>query len=299
MLPPVVACSACARFLAPRLTTLAAPICTNLRRVQDPNPGFCSSNLIRTSLSAPSISIFARSKRRWKCICQKCGAQIHRKSELAEAIEALISEVRLGSEPAPVKVGADSGIPALPRLRIERVIGKILEGEKFPGIQIAFGNSCGEHTGLPGAPAPTSMLLVWASTSGPSRKLAKNKSCATATSSSLPESGRVIRFRQVQFEEGELVSTQQGSTSIGGGNVAVVTGAGSGIGRAVALALHGAGYSVVLAGRRKATLEETAAMAVPRGSRNASRSHRRKQARCGASVVRYRPRAIRPARCAF
>lgn len=40
---------------------------------------------------------------------------------------------------------------------------------------------------------------------------------------------------------------------------AVVTGAGSGVGRAVALALHGAGYSVALAGRRKDRLEETAA----------------------------------------
>jgi NAD(P)-dependent dehydrogenase (short-subunit alcohol dehydrogenase family) len=43
--------------------------------------------------------------------------------------------------------------------------------------------------------------------------------------------------------------------------IALVTGAGSGIGRAIALALLGAGYSVVLAGRRLAPLEETIALA--------------------------------------
>jgi NAD(P)-dependent dehydrogenase (short-subunit alcohol dehydrogenase family) len=45
------------------------------------------------------------------------------------------------------------------------------------------------------------------------------------------------------------------------GKVALVTGAGSGIGRAASLALHSAGYSVVLAGRRAAELERTAASA--------------------------------------
>ncbi len=40
--------------------------------------------------------------------------------------------------------------------------------------------------------------------------------------------------------------------------VALVTGAGSGIGRAVSLALQSAGFSVVLAGRRADTLERTA-----------------------------------------
>lgn len=40
--------------------------------------------------------------------------------------------------------------------------------------------------------------------------------------------------------------------------IALVTGAGSGIGRAVSLALAGAGFTVVLAGRRKEALEETA-----------------------------------------
>jgi NAD(P)-dependent dehydrogenase (short-subunit alcohol dehydrogenase family) len=42
--------------------------------------------------------------------------------------------------------------------------------------------------------------------------------------------------------------------------IAIVTGAGSGIGRAVALGLLGAGYAVALAGRRKAALDETHAM---------------------------------------
>jgi NAD(P)-dependent dehydrogenase (short-subunit alcohol dehydrogenase family) len=44
--------------------------------------------------------------------------------------------------------------------------------------------------------------------------------------------------------------------------VAVVTGAGSGIGRAVARALLGAGYRVALAGRREEALRETAADAL-------------------------------------
>ena len=43
--------------------------------------------------------------------------------------------------------------------------------------------------------------------------------------------------------------------------IAVVTGAGSGIGRASAHALIGAGWNVVLAGRRRDMLEETAALA--------------------------------------
>jgi NAD(P)-dependent dehydrogenase (short-subunit alcohol dehydrogenase family) len=42
--------------------------------------------------------------------------------------------------------------------------------------------------------------------------------------------------------------------------IALVTGAGSGIGRAASLALQSAGYSVVLAGRRAAELEKTVAM---------------------------------------
>jgi len=43
--------------------------------------------------------------------------------------------------------------------------------------------------------------------------------------------------------------------------IALVTGAGSGIGRAASLALHTAGYSVVLVGRRVEQLKETAARA--------------------------------------
>lgn len=47
--------------------------------------------------------------------------------------------------------------------------------------------------------------------------------------------------------------------------IALVTGAGSGIGRASALALQGAGFSVVLVGRRAEALDETAAGADPDG----------------------------------
>ena len=49
--------------------------------------------------------------------------------------------------------------------------------------------------------------------------------------------------------------------------IAVVTGAGSGIGKAVALALAGEGYAVVLAGRRAEALEQTVREGGAHGSR--------------------------------
>ena len=49
--------------------------------------------------------------------------------------------------------------------------------------------------------------------------------------------------------------------------IALVTGGGSGIGRAVALVFQSAGYCVVLAGRRAAELERTAASAKPSGGK--------------------------------
>jgi NAD(P)-dependent dehydrogenase (short-subunit alcohol dehydrogenase family) len=48
---------------------------------------------------------------------------------------------------------------------------------------------------------------------------------------------------------------------------ALVTGAGSGIGRAVSLSLHAAGYSVALVGRRRSQLERTVALANASGGR--------------------------------
>jgi len=63
------------------------------------------------------------------------------------------------------------------------------------------------------------------------------------------------------------VDTLAGTTPQNNKKAALVTGAGSGIGRAVALALHSAEYSLVLAGRRTEELERTAAAASPCAAR--------------------------------
>ena len=57
---------------------------------------------------------------------------------------------------------------------------------------------------------------------------------------------------ELQYYEGDTYMTTHSK-------FALVTGAGSGIGRAVAIALESSGYSVALAGRRAAELEQTAA----------------------------------------
>jgi NAD(P)-dependent dehydrogenase (short-subunit alcohol dehydrogenase family) len=58
-----------------------------------------------------------------------------------------------------------------------------------------------------------------------------------------------------------------GAKMQGHGKIAIVTGAGSGIGRATAFTLLRQGYSVVLAGRRAEALEQTVSQAGPDGTR--------------------------------
>jgi NAD(P)-dependent dehydrogenase (short-subunit alcohol dehydrogenase family) len=69
-------------------------------------------------------------------------------------------------------------------------------------------------------------------------------------------------------QEGNAVPSLKGRiTMTVNGKIALVTGAGSGIGRATALALLHEGYSVVLTGRRPEALEQTAVAAGPLGAR--------------------------------
>ena len=77
--------------------------------------------------------------------------------------------------------------------------------------------------------------------------------------------------------------------------VAVVTGAGSGLGRGIALALLGAGWQVALAGRRAGALEPDRA-GLERACRiGPGRPGRRDLAAVGGRAVRPRTRPLGPA----
>ena len=80
------------------------------------------------------------------------------------------------------------------------------------------------------------------------------------------------------------------------GKIAVVTGAGSGIGRASALALLNNGYKVALAGRRKDALDETAKLAGNNTPNAHGRADRRHQARRHRGAVRQGQGDLGPAR---
>jgi NAD(P)-dependent dehydrogenase (short-subunit alcohol dehydrogenase family) len=72
----------------------------------------------------------------------------------------------------------------------------------------------------------------------------------------------VIKARHIQNRNGALsvsTSSQGERTMATQGKVAIVTGAGTGIGKAVTLALLRDGYRVALAGRRREPLDQTAA----------------------------------------
>jgi hypothetical protein len=79
-------------------------------------------------------------------------------------------------------------------LGVERVIGNILQDEKFPGIHIAFGNPYGEHTGAPWRSSTHIDVVglgfnIWLESADQSRSCAKaasSSNLATPTSTSPP-----------------------------------------------------------------------------------------------------------------
>ena len=77
------------------------------------------------------------------------------------------------------------------------------------------------------------------------------------------------------------------------GKVAIVTGGGSGLGRAMALEFARLGASVAVAGRRPEPLEETVAAPGPEGAR---RAHRRPRPRAGGRARGGHGRRVRPRR---
>ena len=74
-----------------------------------------------------------------------------------------------------------------------------------------------------------------------------------------------IRRREEIYARGAEDIVGRQDSMAGNGKIAVVTGASSGIGRAVSIGLQAAGYSVVLAGRRAEELEKTASLASAKG----------------------------------
>ena len=78
--------------------------------------------------------------------------------------------------------------------------------------------------------------------------------------------------------------------------IALVTGAGTGVGRAVAIALAKAGYNVVLAGRRKEPLDAVAAEINAVGAQALAVPTDVSQARVDPRAFRHREIDLRPAR---
>jgi NAD(P)-dependent dehydrogenase (short-subunit alcohol dehydrogenase family) len=77
-----------------------------------------------------------------------------------------------------------------------------------------------------------------------------------------------VRVRAINNQEPTISWLfAQGLKNMAQNKVAIITGAGTGIGRASALALQADGYDVVLAGRRKEELDKTASMAKAGGGR--------------------------------
>src|SRR5690606_270102 len=86
----------------------------------------------------------------------------------------------------------------------------------------------------------------------------RSRTPSSSSPAPAPRWSRATRCRSTAASSPNNKRSLEGNPMSNNGKIALVTGAGTGIGRAVALALAGAGYTIVVTGRRIEPLQEVA-----------------------------------------